>query len=867
MADLHDRDLKHFRRLLRLYPAEFRDRYASEMEAFFLQERREALGGPVFWLRQGFDHTAAAFAIRRRGGGGGGMGSWGAEVRLAARGLVRAPAYAGICVFTLALGVAATTAAFTVLDRVVLRPLPYPESDRLVVVGSEFAHDPGQVGALSVRQLEDLVANPGPAEVVTGVTYERRTVLGLGDPERLDIKRVGPGFFELLGARPVVGRLLGDLDQQVGAPATVVIGYGFWRERFGGDPEVVGRTIAIDGELHTIVGVLSREFVLPESAADRSSIWAPARYSARVTSARAFGISGFARLREGVGPEAMEAYVDGRFREIHSFLEGGVVRDYRRSVVGEISSRLRSALAGVALLLLIACVNVASLMLTRARSKERELSVRVALGAGRVRLLRQLLTEAGLVALAGGALGAGLAIWAVEVFRANAPVTLPRLAEIAVDGPGLVVVAALSLFTLVAAGVVPAVVAVRRAQEDVVGSDARVTQSRSDARARGGLVLAETALAVVVVVGSGLLANDLIRLSAEDRRFTPEGLTSVSLDLAGRERDPEAINRFWTALVDAAEAEPGVTRAAVTSLLPYDGVSTMQSLEPEGLGDEAFVVTVTVSDAYFDLMGIPIVEGRPYSETEMESGAPVVLVNEAFVRSFWRDGAGVGRTVLDGGSSEDDATTYTVVGVVADLRTTPGAPAPPQVFFGMRSEPRARMHLVVAGGAGDPGLIGGLREAVWALQPDLPIGRTMSVLDVATGRLDRPRFYAGLFGGFAALALLLALVGVYGTTAYATRSRAREIGIRMVLGAKRNELVRSVVSSTAKVIAAGVIVGAIVAAFASRAMSEVLLYVTPWDLVTYAAVGVLVLATGVLAAAHPAIRWSRVDPVTTLRQE
>jgi len=835
------------------------------MEAFFLRELEEGGGGARFWLRQGLDHVVAALTVHgRRRTREGGMGGWGREIRMAARSLRRAPMYTVSVVVTLGLGVAASTAAFTVLDRVVLRPLPYPDSDRLVIVGSEFSHDPGGLGSLSVQQMDDLVASPGPAEAVTGITYERRTITGLGDPERLNIKKVGNGFFELFGARPAHGRLLGEMDQRAGAAPTVVIGYGFWQERFGGDPAVVGRSLSIDGEPYDIVGVLSSEFVLPESAADVGSIWAPAQYSEGATSAGAFGITAFARLAEGIGPEVMEAYVDTRFPELHGFLVGGTVRDYRAHSIGDVGGRIGSAVAGVALLLLIGCVNVASLMLTRARSKEHEMSVRVALGAGRRRLVGELLTEAGLLSLAGGVLGGALAVWMVNVFRTTAPVNLPRLAEVSLDTSGLLMVGALSAFTLLAAGVTPAVMSARRAHGGAGGGARGATASRSEARARSGLILVETALAVVLVVGSGLLANDLIRLTAEDRGFQPEGLASVSLDLAGRQKDRTAYPAYWDELVQQVAREPAVSAAALTSVLPYDGVSTMQTLVPEGAEEETFVVTISVGSGYFELINVPVLEGRSPNESELRDGAPVVVVNQAFVRSFWPEGDALGRVVRDGGEMDEDVTEYTVIGVVGDLRTRPGASAPPQVFFGLAAEPRARMHLVVRADLSDPTLMPGIRRAVWSLEPDLPVGRTARVTDVVSGRLDRPRFYAGLFGGFAALALLLALVGVYGTTAYATRARSREIGIRLVLGARRGELVGSVLSSTCRTLGAGVAVGLVGAAIASRALGEVLLYVTPRDLVTYGAVGITVLVTGIVAAAQPAVRSSRVDPVTTL---
>lgn len=870
-----DRALRRFRFLLRLYPASYRDRYGHEMEAFFAQEIQDGAAGPAFWVRLAVDHTRAALAVRRRRDNNHGTLSDRAmnllqELRFAARALRRAPTFTLFAVCTLALGVAATTTVFTILDRVVLRALPYPDADRLVVIGSEFQQDPGGVGPLSVAQITDLMENPGPAERIVGVTSIPMTISGLGEPERTPVNQISEGFFELFGATAIAGRLLDDRDQVAGSEHTAVIEHAFWVARFGSAPDVVGRVFSIEDEPHVVVGVLSPDFVRPESVAGDGPIWVAARFAEGRTSAGSFSITAVGLLPPGVSPGVVDDFVDDRFAEIHSFLSGGTVLPHRDHVVDDIGDRLMGAFGGVLLLLLIACANVASLTITRGQERAREFSVRTALGAGRRRLILQLATESVLLAAMGGALGAGLAFGAVELFRAQAPAGIPRIEELSLDGWGLAAAIGVSLATSLLFGLLPALFTTSRTEAGLGRANLRSTGGRRVARVRAGLVLAETALAVVLVVGSGLLAKDLIRLSTEDPGFDPNGLTSMHLNVSGRVAGDEETSTFWTRLMEEAAAIPGVSEVALASQLPYDGVSSMRSLAPEvtsGDREEAFVAQVFVTPNYFSVVDIPVVDGRTMTRGETQPGSLAVLVNEAFTRRYWQDGSPVGRRVGTGEPMDgSEETFYSVVGVVADVRTRAGVDAPPQIFFPIGSDPHDRADLIVKGGASATNATA-LREVVSGLDPGLPVGRIETLESIASQTLDRPRFYTGLFGGFALVALLLALVGVYGTTAYATRSRTREIGIRLALGAVRARLVGTIVRSTANVLAVGVGIGLAISALATRAMADVLFYVTPLDALTYLGVGALVLTTGAVAAWLPASRSSHVDPATTLREE
>jgi predicted permease len=867
-----NRDVRRFRRLLALYPPGHRRKYGAEMETFFLEERARGGRGLRFWMTQVADHVRASIAVRRAGArwrGGGPMRGWLGDLRFAGRSLRRAPGFAAAATITLGLGIGSTTAVYSVLDRVVLRPLPYPDADRLAIVGSDFRHDPGGVGPLSPAQVAALARAPGPADALVAAAGRSRTLLGMGDPERVPVNAVTERFFEMFGGWPAAGRLLGAIDHAPGAPGTAVIDHAFWIERLGGEPHAVGRTLQLDDERVTIVGVLARGFVRPEEVADVGRIWVPARLGDGEADRSSFGMRAVARLRPGATPADLDAHLDRLFVEMYrgDGPTGGTARDYRRHVVGAIGNALGRVLAATALLLVIACVNAASLLLARTSARDRELALRAALGAGRGRLLRLVLAECLLLAATAGALGAGLAFAAVELFRRFSPGGLPRLAEVSVDPRGLSFAGALALLTVLAFGLLPALQAARRSAAGAARA-ARATPGRRQARLRGTLVLVETAMAVVLVVGAGLLAHDLVRLGRESSGARLDGVVSLTLDVGGRISASAARPLFWNSLLESARGLPGVTRAGLTTQVPYGGTSMMATYTPEGEAGRrgAFVATAAVGGDFLGTLGIPLLEGRPFADTDAR-GEPVALVNEAFVRAFWPGGRALGRRMREGLPDERGDTTYAVVGVIGDIRTEPGVPPAPQVYLPLEPLRPRRMDVIVRTGGDAAALAPALREIVRRTDPGLPVTNVRTIQSIASTALARPRFYTALFGGFALLALVLALVGVYGTTAYATHTRRRELGIRLALGAARSTLVAGVVGRTGLVLLAGVAIGLAAAAAGSGALGDVLLHVGPRDTITYGMVGGLVLAAGVAAAWVPAGRASRLDPAATLRED
>ncbi len=861
-----------FRWLLRLYPRAYRERYGPEMEAFHREERAGGARGAGYWARLVVDHARAAAAVRR-GEGDGTMRNLVGDLSAGGRALRRAPAFTTFAVLTLALGVGATTAVFSVLDRVVLRPLPYPGSERMALVGIDPRSSPGSVGPLSGALLRAFQDAPGPAEVVVGASGTGVVLQDGGEPERLQATRVSSGFFELFGAHPSLGRLPGEADFVPGAPGVVVLGDGIWRDRYGADPGAVGRTLRLDDDVYTIVGVLSRDFLPPPEVVEAHDLWVPLQLDAEAMEKGTFFLSGVARLRPGASLAELDAHADRVVREVYpegqgpNFLIGGSVADYRTQVVGTIGSALGRVLAAVALLLLIACVNVASLLLTRGAHRARELAVRVALGAGRLRLVRQLMAESLLIAAAGGALGSALAWGSVELFRRYAPAGLPRLGEVAVDARGLAFCLALAVGTVLLFGLLPALRSTSAAVPGAETLTRRASPGRREGRLRGALVVVETALAVVLAVGSALLAHDLVRLGREDPGFRPDGLLTARLNIAPRFSRDEWVG-VWQRLVEGARAIPGVTAATVATQAPYAGTRLASTFRPEGWENEEgeFVITLNVGGDYVRALGTRVVEGRPLGPTD-DGSEPVALVNQAFVDKYWPGESGVGKHVQSGGRGVHDEANYAVVGVLADVRTRPGEETPPEILLPLQDSPWRDMEIILRTD-GDAAALGpAVRALVHHIDPTLPVTRIATVVGLATEGRARPRFYTVLFGGFALVALLLAVVGVYGTTAYATRSRTREIGIRMALGALRRRVVGRVVAGTALTVGIGTALGLAGAALASRAMTDVLTYVTPRDLASYVAVAAIVLLSGVAAGWIPAERAGRIDPVETLREE
>lgn len=881
--------------LLRMLPHGFRLRFGDELAEFCREEhiRYRDLGG-VLWqtrfrIRIAADVAGAAIRLRfanrspsrplvRRF-----AGSVAADAVSAARSLRRTPGFNMAAAAVLALGIGATTASFSILDSVLLRPLPYPDSDRLVLVATIFQHDPDGLSPVSPAAFVRFRADTHASERMAAVGNRTSVLLGAGEPETIALGAMSEGYLDMLGGRAVAGRLPGPADHLASASRVVVLGYGFWQERYGGDRAVIGTVLRLDGEPYQVIGVLNESFHSPPRLpGSTAAMWTPLGLAGSTPSEGAFSLRAIALLRPGATPSELRAETDEILTSIYGeddFFLGTAVAPLRGWVLGDVARPILLVHAGVVLLLLIGAVNIANLLLARATERGHELVIRSALGANRLRIIRQLLAESILLALAGGAAGVVLAAASVRLFRATAPAGIPRLDEVAVDVRVLAFAVAVAITTGLLFGLAPALQGGRVDPAAGLADRGRGgTDSRKWRQAREGLVIGEVSLAVLLALAGGLMVNSYIRLNNVDPGFRATGLMDVQVQL-GTAYDRDTWNPFYRQLVERARTLPGVRSAGLTTQMPFTSDGTIGQYTPQDLdpafGDGAFIRIIFASEDLVETLGMSVISGRSFRPTD-GAGESVVLVNEAFVREYWpRAPSPIGMRIKSGvrweGEGEDPGCAPTcevrVVGVVSDTRSHLGEAAAPEIYFHFEHEPWSAMNLVVRTDGPPTALASALRSLVAELDPELPVGRLATVSQLASDSIVRPRFYTSLIATFGLLALLLTLVGVYGTTACTTGQKTREIGIRMALGATSSSVVGSILLRTLITGGFGVMAGLVAGVGATRFMAGFLYGIDPLDPATFLAVAILVTGTALLAAWLPARRAAIVDPASTLRNE
>ena len=788
------------------------------------------------------------------------------DLRYAMRMLWSKPGFSVAAMLTLALGIGANSAIFSVIDAVLLRPLAYAQPGELVSFReNQSAPDLGDVAAAN-RTFAQI---GGEANALMAWT-------GGETPEQLRVGQVTGGFFAALGIGAELGRRIEPADDKQGGPFVVVLSHELWQERFGADPAVVGRTMPLADDVYTIIGVMPAGFVSPQT---RAQAWTPAHVSNDGTTSRdVHFLRTIARLAPGVSIEqagAEMAVIDHQLAERYPAENRNRHTELvplKERVVGASRAALLVLFAAVCLVLLIACANFANLLLARACEREREVAVRMALGAGRTRLVRQLLVESVLIALAGGALGALLAWVGTHALVALQPDGLPRLGEIGVDPRVFAFTLAVALLTGVVFGLYPAWAAARAGAR--VEGTRGATAGRAQQKMRSTFVVAQLALALVLLVGAGLLVRTFWNLRGVDPGFQAAQLLTFRVELSDtRYRTVAEQTRFRTAALDALGALPGA-RAAMVSELPLSGESLdhdflVEGWPPVAPGDEPSVETRSVLGDYFAIMGIPLRAGRGFNATDLNAGAPLVgIANEALVRKYFPGQDPVGKRVR--WAREDEPHWITIVGVAGDVHhfglDQPDLPAVYSPY--PQTEPWKRWMTFVVRTRSDPlALATAAKQAIWTLDSQLPITklRTMSV--VAAESFAARRFDMLLLTLFAALAVTLAAIGVYGVIAYAVAQRTREIGVRVAVGARMRDVVRLVLNGGVRLALLGIGIGLAGAFAATRLMSGMLYGVAPADPATLAAVAATLLATALFACWVPARRAARVDPTEALRHE
>lgn len=803
------------------------------------------------------------------------------DLRHGCRALTRRPGPALVALATLALGIGANTALFSVVNAVLLRPLPYRDPGRLVAA---FDHDMKRGerrGPTSPATLLQWTSGNRSLEQVTAAHPWAPVLTGRGEPEQLHGLKASRSLFALLGARPLLGQVFQPLVAGESARPIVVLGHALWTRRFGADPAVVGRALTLDGTPYTVVGVMPAGFRFPPFWATDAELWTPLDLGADAAQNHAEFLRVFARLRPGATVATARAELDAVSRRLAREWpdsNAGIAANLeplREPVVGPVRTALLTLLGAVGLVLLIACLNIASLLLAQGTSRERELAVRTALGAGRARLLRQWLTESLLLSLIGGALGLLVAYWALPLLVAASPDSLPRVSEIGLDGRVLGFGLALSLGSGILFGVLPALRAGRSDLTASLRGGPRVA-GRASHRLHDLLVTAECGLAVVLLVGAGLLLRSFLLLVQPRPGFRTDHLLAVSLSLAGSPyASPERQPIFFRELGERVGRLPGVERAALVNHVPVAGDTWRMSFlaqdhPPERPADVPSAIVRSVSPGYLATMGIPLLRGRDLEASDEADARPVVLVNRALARRIWPGTSGVGER-LRLGRLDSARPWLTVVGVFGDARQSSlSEPIQPEILFPYGQNPVAwwtGTTLVVHTGRAPEALVDAVKAQVWAIDPDLPVTAARSMREILSDSVAERRFDALLLGLLALAALGLAAVGVYGLLSYSVSRRAHEIGVRMALGARRRQILALVVGHGLRLAATGAALGLLASLALSRLLTSLLFGISPADPATLLAIPVLLTGVAGLACLVPARRAARVDPLACLRDE
>ncbi|HEX7314425.1 MAG TPA: ABC transporter permease [Pyrinomonadaceae bacterium] len=805
------------------------------------------------------------------------------DVRFGLRTLAKRPGFAAVAVLTLALGIGANTAIFSVIDAALLRSLPYREPGRLVHLWETKRSRDFERREASYPDFLDWRAQGGEVfEGLAGYTPRPVTLADTGEATRARGAAVTANFFDLLGVNAAAGRTFVEGEDGLEAKPVAVISHGFWRRRFGGEPATIGREVTLNGQAYTVVGVLPADFNF--ALLGDAEVWTPLAVTPDIASRRYLHwLKVVGRLKEGVTLEAAQAHLATVAARIESDDPGAHAGTGLRAVelqeefVGPVRPVLFVLLGAVGFVLLIACTNVANLLLARAAARRKEVAVRAALGASRWRVVRQLLTESVLLSLAGGAAGLVLALWGVDALVALIPAAqltqMPYLQSLSLNRDVLLFATGLSLLTGVLFGLTPALSAARADLQGALKEGGRNTVSRGGRRLRDLLVVAEVALALVLLVGAGLLMKSLVVMLRVDPGFDTRNLLTlrVALPPARYGEDAQAA-RFYDEVLRRVSTVPGVRGAALTSNLPLAGDGGTGTPQVVGRQTPASELTEahlrTVSANYFEVLGVPLVQGRAFAERDDAAAPPVLLVNKTYAERVFpgQDPVGQRATFKFTGDTQ-----FEIVGVVGDEKVTSlDARTTPVIYFHARQGPDSSAALVVRTEAADPlTLASAVRGEVRALDPEVPVFAVQTLEQMVAGSRAAfmRRYPAYLTGVFACVALLLALVGIYGVVSYSVTQRTHEIAVRLALGARGRDVLRLVLGHGLLLALGGIALGALGALALTRLISGLLFGVSAADPVVYGLVALLLAAVALLACLVPARRAMKVDPMVALRYE
>jgi predicted permease len=805
------------------------------------------------------------------------------DLRFAMRQLIAAPGFLAVAILTVALGTGATTAVFSAMHAVVLAPLPFPGADRIAIVATTWR---GQPGGVSVGNYDYIRERARSFDHLAAVSWSSVNLAEAGAPERVLGARVTWDFFPVFGAQPQLGRLFSGADDRPGHDGVVVLSHRLWKRRFGGDPAIVGRDIRLDGVLHQVIGVTPTWFDVDVNGEE---LWLPAAFTpAQLAMHDEHYLTLYGRLAAGVTLPQAQGEAEDVVRRLSADFpkenteRGVAVTDFGAQTIGDYEQQFLFLLAAVGLVLLVACVNVANLLLARGAGRTRELAVRAALGAGRARLAQQLLTESVLVSVLGTAVGLAIARWAVRAIIAVSPIEIPRLAGAGFSPAVFGFAAAIALFSGALFGTMPALQAARHDVQRGLGQgDRTVDGERRRDRARGFLVGTQAALVLILLAATGMLVRSLVNLRHVDLGFEPRGVLTGQVTLPRTQyADPVVTLRSHEQIVESLRRSPNVEAAAASSQAPLGRGMQTNGLVPEGRPVDARSDIDTrlqfVTADYFRTLRIRLRAGRGFLATDRRNAPPVMIVNETFARQAWPGQDPVGKRVACCEAGPGGGPSWkTVVGVAPDVRSRgPAEDVYPEFYLPMAQVPpeafdwvQGSMTLVVRATDGNAaGLAPTVRRAVRDVDSTIPVYQIATMTERWWQTAARPRFNVLLISSIAAIGLVLAAVGTYGVVAYFVSRRRREIGLRIALGATRREVVALVLRQGLRPLVVGTAAGTMGAALVTRLIANWFFGILPGDPASLVAAAAVLVVVGALACVVPARRAARVDPVDALRE-
>ena len=803
------------------------------------------------------------------------------DVRYSIRALIAKPGFTAVAVITLALGIGANTAIFSVVNSVLIRQLPYDEADRIMSIGPVF-QDKGQgPGYNSYPNFADWRDQNRTFDQMAAYRSRGVVLTGGGEAERISGARVSSNFFSTLRVQPLLGRTFAADEEKPGSPHTVVLSYELWQRRAGGDPRIVEQPVTLDGRSYAVIGVLPEGFEFP--LLGKTDVWTSVSLdgqSLQERGAQMYGVIG--RLKPEVAREQAQADIStivgqlaAQYPEQNKETPVAVV-GLQEQLVESVRPALLILLGAVGFVLLIACANVANLLLVRASLREKEIAIRAALGASRARLVRQLLTESLLLAVAGAAVGLLLAMWGIDLLVAAGPVNIPRLDEIRIDGHALLFTICVTMLTGLTFGLAPALEASKLDLNQSLKEGARSSSaSASRGRLRKALVVAEVALALVLLVGAGLLIKSFYRLQQVDPGFNPEGVLTLKVSLpAARYSEDDRITAFYDEALNRIKALPGVESAASVSFSPLSNTTfylgfTAEGWPPRNPSELPSAQVRMASPDYFAVMQIPINRGRGFTGEDRKQSSPVAVINAEMARRHFAGDDPVGKRLsLRVALGEGEPAWREIVGVVGDVRHFGlDAEVRPEIYVPYAQQPTSAMTMVVRAAVDPAGLTGAIKDEIKAIDKDQPVHSVATLESYVDRSVAGRRFSTVLLMAFGVIALALAAIGVYGVMSYTVAERTREIGIRVALGAGRRDILKLVVGQASVLLIAG-LAGGLAGAFAlTRVMEELLFGVSATDTVIFLTVPVALAAIAIFASYIPALRATKVDPMIALRYE